>query len=121
MSVTSTTTPSSQPLDRRRTAIVVVGAAVLVALGAWIGSMYGGMIDLRVYRLGGDALLHGPALAGKLERDVPDAFHFRYRVAHGVESRRCVNPARLAVVHVAVQFAQDQQIEPIDHFALQRR
>ncbi|MFC9690948.1 glycosyltransferase 87 family protein [Kribbella sp. NPDC056951] len=62
MSVTSTTTPASQPLDRRRTLLWIVAAAVLVALGAWIGSMYGGMIDLRVYRLGGDALLHGPAL-----------------------------------------------------------
>ncbi|GAB3933115.1 glycosyltransferase 87 family protein [Kribbella albertanoniae] len=62
MSTTTTSSTASQPLDRRRTVIVVVAAAVLVALGAWIGGKYHGMIDLRVYRLGGDALLHGPAL-----------------------------------------------------------
>jgi alpha-1,2-mannosyltransferase len=33
-----------------------------VALGAWIGHLYGGMIDLRVYRMGGSVLLHGDSL-----------------------------------------------------------
>jgi alpha-1,2-mannosyltransferase len=62
VSTTTTSTPASRPLDRRRILLWILTAAVLVALGAWIGNKYNGMIDLKVYRLGGDALLHGPAL-----------------------------------------------------------
>jgi alpha-1,2-mannosyltransferase len=62
--VTVTTTPSSppRPRDRRRVLIAIVGCAVFVALGAWVGSLFGGMIDLRVYRMGGSVLLHGDSL-----------------------------------------------------------
>jgi alpha-1,2-mannosyltransferase len=62
--VTATTTPSSppRPAGRRRVVIAVVGCALFVALGAWVGSLFGGMIDLRVYRMGGSVLLHGNAL-----------------------------------------------------------
>jgi alpha-1,2-mannosyltransferase len=62
--VTVTTTPSSpaRRRDRRRVLIAIVACAVFVALGAWVGSLFGGMIDLRVYRMGGSVLLHGKSL-----------------------------------------------------------
>jgi alpha-1,2-mannosyltransferase len=62
--VTVTTTPSSppRPAGRRRVLIAVVGCVLLVTLGAWVASLFGGMIDLRVYRMGGSVLLHGNAL-----------------------------------------------------------
>ncbi|NOL45752.1 DUF2029 domain-containing protein [Kribbella sandramycini] len=58
----TTTTPASPPTDRRRTLIWIAGTAAFVALVLWAANLYGSMIDLRVYRMGGDALLHGPAL-----------------------------------------------------------
>jgi alpha-1,2-mannosyltransferase len=62
--VTVTTPASSpaRPAGRRRALLAIVGCAVLVAIGAWIGSLFGGMIDLRVYRMGGSVLLHGQSL-----------------------------------------------------------
>lgn len=61
MTVT-TTTSSPRPLAPRRILIVIAVCVVLVALGAWIAGLFGGMIDLRVYRMGGSVLLHGDAL-----------------------------------------------------------
>ena len=49
--MTVTTTPSSPPRPAaRRVVIAIVGCALLVALGAWVGSLFAGMIDLRVDR-----------------------------------------------------------------------
>jgi alpha-1,2-mannosyltransferase len=61
--VTVTTPPSSpaRPASRR-VILAIVACAALVALGAWVGSLFGGMIDLRVYRMGGSVLLHGDSL-----------------------------------------------------------
>ena len=62
--MTATSTPSSPalPARRRRAVIAVLACAVFVALGAWVASLFGGMIDLRVYRMGGSVLLHGQSL-----------------------------------------------------------
>ncbi|MER7243921.1 glycosyltransferase 87 family protein [Kribbella sp. NPDC000426] len=58
------TTPPSSPARpaTRRVVLAIVGCAVLVALGAWAANLFGGMIDLRVYRMGGSVLLHGDSL-----------------------------------------------------------
>jgi alpha-1,2-mannosyltransferase len=53
--VTMTTTAPST--DRRWIIVAVLGCAVFVALGAWAYGLFDGMIDLRVYRLGGSVLL----------------------------------------------------------------
>lgn len=52
----SVTTPvrTSNP---RRIAIGILVCAALVALGAWAYGLFDGMIDLRVYRMGGSVLL----------------------------------------------------------------
>ncbi|MGW6195864.1 glycosyltransferase 87 family protein [Kribbella sp. NPDC055110] len=62
MTVTTPATSSPTRPAGRRVVIAIAGCAVLVALGAWIGHLYGGMIDLRVYRMGGSVLLHGDSL-----------------------------------------------------------
>jgi alpha-1,2-mannosyltransferase len=61
VTVTTPTSSSTRPAVRR-VVIAIAGCAALVALGAWIGHLYGGMIDLRVYRMGGSVLLHGDSL-----------------------------------------------------------
>lgn len=43
-------------------ALAVVACAVLVALGAWAYGLFDGMIDLRVYRMGGSVLLDRASL-----------------------------------------------------------
>ena len=42
--------------------VAVLGCAALVALGAWAYSLFDGMIDLRVYRMGGSVLLDRASL-----------------------------------------------------------
>lgn len=42
--------------------VAVVGCAVLVILGAWAYGLFDGMIDLRVYRMGGSVLLDRASL-----------------------------------------------------------
>jgi alpha-1,2-mannosyltransferase len=58
--VTMTTTPPST--DRRWILVAVLGCAALVALGAWAYGLFDGMIDLRVYRMGGSVLLDRASL-----------------------------------------------------------
>ncbi|MEU4393504.1 glycosyltransferase 87 family protein [Kribbella sp. NPDC023855] len=48
--------------DRRRLVLAILGCAVLVALGAWAYGLFDGMIDLRVYRMGGSVLLDRASL-----------------------------------------------------------
>jgi alpha-1,2-mannosyltransferase len=60
--VTVTTSSPPRPVGSRRTVIAVAGCAVFVALGAWVASLFSGMIDLRVYRMGGSVLLDGGSL-----------------------------------------------------------
>lgn len=55
-----TSTPPST--DRRRLALAILGCGVLVALGAWAYGLFDGMIDLRVYRMGGSVLLDRASL-----------------------------------------------------------
>ncbi|WP_433023207.1 glycosyltransferase 87 family protein [Kribbella sp. CA-294648] len=55
-----TSTPPST--DRRRLAFAILGCAVFVALGAWAYGLFDGMIDLRVYRMGGSVLLDRASL-----------------------------------------------------------
>jgi alpha-1,2-mannosyltransferase len=43
--------------DTRRLVLGVLACAALVALGAWAYGLFDGMIDLRVYRMGGSVLL----------------------------------------------------------------
>jgi alpha-1,2-mannosyltransferase len=52
----SVTTPV-RTADPRRIIIGILVCAALVALGAWAYGLFGGMIDLRVYRMGGSVLL----------------------------------------------------------------
>ncbi|MDX6261978.1 MAG: alpha,2-mannosyltransferase [Kribbellaceae bacterium] len=58
MSMT-TTAPRT---DRRWLIAAILGCAALVALGAWAYGLFDGMIDLRVYRLGGSVLLDRDSL-----------------------------------------------------------
>lgn len=58
--MTTTTIPSRT--DRRWLLVAVLGCAALVALGAWAYGLFDGMIDLRVYRLGGSVLLDRDSL-----------------------------------------------------------
>ncbi len=60
----TTTSPTS---DTRRTdprwiVVAVLGCAAFVALGAWAYGLFDGMIDLRVYRMGGSVLLDRASL-----------------------------------------------------------
>ena len=61
MTVTTTASSPTRPAGRRGI-VAVLACAALVAVGAWIAHLYGGMIDLRVYRMGGSVLLHGDSL-----------------------------------------------------------
>ncbi|NEA30966.1 DUF2029 domain-containing protein [Streptomyces sp. SID13031] len=58
--MTMTSTPPST--DRRWLIVAVLGCAAVVALGAWAYGLFDGMIDLRVYRLGGSVLLDRASL-----------------------------------------------------------
>jgi alpha-1,2-mannosyltransferase len=55
-------TTTSPTTDRRWLIAAVVGCAALVALGAWAYGLFDGMIDLRVYRMGGSVLLDRASL-----------------------------------------------------------
>jgi alpha-1,2-mannosyltransferase len=55
-------TSTSQTTNRRWLLIAIVGCAAFVALGAWAYGLFDGMIDLRVYRMGGSVLLHRDSL-----------------------------------------------------------
>lgn len=48
--------------DRRWFLVAVLGCAAFVALGAWAYGLFDGMIDLRVYRMGGSVLLDRASL-----------------------------------------------------------
>lgn len=48
--------------DRRWLLVAVLGCAAFVALGAWAYGLFDGMIDLRVYRMGGSVLLDRASL-----------------------------------------------------------
>ncbi|GAA3594010.1 glycosyltransferase 87 family protein [Kribbella ginsengisoli] len=59
----TSTTPGTPPsTDRRWIVVAVLGCAAFVALGAWAYGLFDGMIDLRVYRLGGSVLLDRASL-----------------------------------------------------------
>jgi alpha-1,2-mannosyltransferase len=62
VTVTTPATSPTRPTGRRGVVVAVLACAALVALGAWIMNLYAGMIDLRVYRMGGSVLLHGDSL-----------------------------------------------------------
>jgi alpha-1,2-mannosyltransferase len=62
VTVTTTTSSAPRPVVARRIVIGVAACAAFVALGAWAYGLFGGMIDLRVYRMGGSVLLHGGSL-----------------------------------------------------------
>jgi alpha-1,2-mannosyltransferase len=59
--VTATSTEIHRT-DRRWIVVAVLGCAVFVALGAWAYGLFDGMIDLRVYRMGGSVLLDRASL-----------------------------------------------------------
>ena len=70
------------------------------------------------------------AFLRSLKGDVGDAADFTFCIAHGVETfvlalertiRAFAHAARLAEIHVAGQFADDQNIKSGNHFRLQRR
>src|SRR5215211_6553927 len=62
VTVTTTTSSAPRPVAARRIIIGIAACAAFVALGAWAYGLFGGMIDLRVYRMGGSVLLHGGSL-----------------------------------------------------------
>jgi alpha-1,2-mannosyltransferase len=51
-----------EKLDPRWLVLASVGAGAFVSLGAWALGLFDGMIDLRVYRMGGTVLLDGASL-----------------------------------------------------------
>ncbi|WP_157630794.1 glycosyltransferase 87 family protein [Kribbella catacumbae] len=55
-------TSTSPHTDRRWLLVAVLGCAAFVALGAWAYGLFDGMIDLRVYRMGGSVLLDRASL-----------------------------------------------------------
>lgn len=57
-----TTSPAPRPVVPRRLLLGIAACLALVALGAWAAGLFGGMIDLRVYRMGGSVLLDGGSL-----------------------------------------------------------
>jgi alpha-1,2-mannosyltransferase len=57
-----TVTTQTRTTDTRRIVIGVLACAVIVALGAWAYGLFDGMIDLRVYRMGGSVLLDRQSL-----------------------------------------------------------
>ncbi|GAB2572513.1 glycosyltransferase 87 family protein [Kribbella endophytica] len=60
----TTTSPTSGTTrtDPRWIVVAVLGCAAFVALGAWAYGLFDGMIDLRVYRMGGSVLLDRASL-----------------------------------------------------------
>ncbi|TWD82191.1 alpha-1,2-mannosyltransferase [Kribbella amoyensis] len=56
------TTTAPRATDRRKLVLVILGCAAFVALGAWAYGLFGSMIDLRVYRMGGSVLLDRASL-----------------------------------------------------------
>jgi len=55
-------TSTSPSTDRRWILVAVLGCAAFVTLGAWAYGLFDGMIDLRVYRMGGSVLLDRASL-----------------------------------------------------------
>jgi len=49
--------PTSRIADPRWLVAAILGCAAIVTLGAWAYGLFDGMIDLRVYRMGGSVLL----------------------------------------------------------------
>ncbi|GAA1527269.1 glycosyltransferase 87 family protein [Kribbella lupini] len=58
----TTTSTDVHRTDRRWIVAAILGCAVFVALGAWAYGLFDGMIDLRVYRMGGSVLLDRASL-----------------------------------------------------------
>ena len=58
----TTTSTDVHRTDRRWIVVTVLGCAAFVALGAWAYGLFDGMIDLRVYRMGGSVLLDRASL-----------------------------------------------------------
>ncbi|GAA1616098.1 glycosyltransferase 87 family protein [Kribbella sancticallisti] len=58
--MSTTTTPPTT--SRRWLLIAILGCVAFVALGAWAYGLFNGMIDLRVYRMGGSVLLDRESL-----------------------------------------------------------
>ncbi len=58
----TTTSTDVHRTDRRWIAGAILGCAAFVALGAWAYGLFDGMIDLRVYRMGGSVLLDRASL-----------------------------------------------------------
>src|ERR1700722_13813750 len=85
------------------------------------GLEHGGLVDIANFL---SALLRGP------ERDVGDPSDLRFAVAHGIEALpragelaigRITRPSRLAEIDVAVELANDQNVEPFCDLGLERR
>ena len=57
MTVAPHPSPTSRTADPRWLVAAILGCAAIVTLGAWAYGLFDGMIDLRVYRMGGSVLL----------------------------------------------------------------
>ena len=62
MTVAPHPSPTSRTVDPRWLVVAILGCAALVTLGAWAYGLFDGMIDLRVYRMGGSVLLDRASL-----------------------------------------------------------
>ncbi|HET6297780.1 MAG TPA: glycosyltransferase 87 family protein [Kribbella sp.] len=62
MTVAPHPSPTSRTVDPRWLVAAILGCAALVTLGAWAYGLFDGMIDLRVYRMGGSVLLDRASL-----------------------------------------------------------
>ena len=94
----------------------------LMQLGHRLAPQHAGMHDIGLL----DRMHLATALAREVEADAGHALDLRRRIDLGIDRllgavRQGLHAARLAEIHTTGQLAQDQDVQPLDQLALQRR